>query len=47
MTEVVQECGGNQFVAGARFFGQRTALQCMFELRHRLSAISQIAVLLK
>ncbi len=46
MAEVMQKRGGDEFIIGTRLFRQCAALQRMFKLRHRLTAIGEVAVLL-
>ncbi|EAY71099.1 hypothetical protein BDAG_03917 [Burkholderia dolosa AU0158] len=45
MSEIVQERGRNQRLVGVGLFRQRSALQRMLELRHRLPAVRDMAVL--
>ena len=39
VAQVVQQRRGDELVVGAVGFGQQRALQCVFELRHRLAGI--------
>jgi len=44
MTEIVQQRGGDEGGVGVRLLGQLRRLQRMFELRHRLAAVSAAAL---